>query len=93
MTEVPARVNGPNTQVLLKIISQCKLHDSRVPLNAGEVVERRARAAELRIESVRDVSVTLEVLTVGDVEGFPTNGELVVLAPGHCKALVKPRIQ
>src|SRR5215213_7576856 len=43
----------------LEVVAQCKLHDSRISLNAGEVIERRAWTSELRVESIRDVSITL----------------------------------
>ena len=61
----------------LEVVSQCELHDSRCSLNTCEVTERHTRAAKLRIETVGVVSVTSEMLRVGNVKGFPTNGELV----------------
>ena len=57
-TEVPARVLLNQRFSFLEIVTQCELHDSRISLNAGEVIERRAWTSKLRVESIRDVRIT-----------------------------------
>src|SRR6185436_13820453 len=82
-----------HTQFRLEVIAQCKLHDSRSSLNLSKVVERRAGATKLRVEPVCDVRITRQVLSIGDVEGFPANRQLMILTPGHREALVESRVQ
>src|SRR6185369_9580723 len=90
---VSARADWTTTQVILEIIAQCKLHDSRISLNAGEVIERWARTSELRIEAVGDVRVTCQVLRIRHVEHFPTEREFVFLTPRHLEALEEPGVE
>src|ERR1043166_7680066 len=87
------RLIGPPTQGFLEIVTQCKLHDSRISLNTGEVIERRARTTKLRIKAVSHVCVTGKVLRVGNVKGFPPEGEFLFFTPGHSPALVKSGIE
>src|ERR1043165_1005464 len=89
----PARLLDQHSGRHLEIVTQRKLHDSRCALNAGEVVERRARTAKLRIETVGHVRIARQELCVRNVEGFPADRELLFLAPGHAPTLRDAGIQ
>src|ERR1043165_7046167 len=89
----PARLLDQHSGRHLEIVTQCKLHDSRCSLNAGEVEERRAWTTKLRIETVGHVRIARQELRVRNVEGFPADRELVFLTPGHTPTLRDAGIQ